>query len=136
MSEPKTYTFGTITKTLKKNTFENEELVKDSIGANEKNEQRILAINKEFQRLSKEYGSKPNKKRKAQIEQRIAEINAEVIELTQGLEWSKSFEMCLKVMDVLFVEGSVGLTKSNFGRFDAQEVWSDFFSPPKPIDED
>lgn len=132
----KQYIFGEVTKTLKKNTFELEEMVKDVIGANEKNEKRIVEINKEFQKLSKEFSSNPNKKRKAQIEQRIVEINGEVVQLTQGLQWSESFDMCLSVMDVLLVEGNSGLTKSNFGRFDARQVWNDFFSPPQERQED
>jgi len=42
----------------------------------------------------------------------------------------------LKVVEILFVEGSAGLTKSNFGRFDAEQAWKDFFTAPTPNEEE
>lgn len=132
----KKYTFGNVEKTLKRNTFELEENVKDAIGANEKNQVKLENLNKEFERISKEYAAKPNKKRKVEIEKRILEINNEVVSLTNDIKWSNTFDGCIKVMDILLVEGSAGLTKQNFGRFDAEGVWNDFFTSPQARSDD
>jgi hypothetical protein len=135
----KSYDFNGLKKTLKKNTFELEEQVKDVVGANEKNEQKILLFQKEFESISKEYSNrlpKPNKKRKEQIEKRLIEINQEIVAISQNLRWSDKFETCISVVDVLFIEGSVGLTKSNFGRFDAEQAWKDFFTAPTPNEDE
>lgn len=130
----KTYTFGDVTKTLKKNTFALEETVKDAVGASQQNEQKLISINKEFKQLSEELtrkgNGKPTTKRKRQIVDRMDELNAEVIALQERIRWSMKLETCLEVMDILLVEGSAGLNKENFGRFDAEKVWSDFFTAP------
>jgi len=128
----KTYQFGTITKTLKRNTFEIEETVKDSIGLNDENDQKVIAIQKEFVSLQKEFGLKPAKKRKEQILSQLDELNKQVIGLQNQIKWSNTFENCIKVVGILFVEGADGLTKSNFGRFDAERAWQDFFTAPTP----
>lgn len=131
----RTYLFGDIQKTLKKNTFELEEIVKDAVGASEKNEQRVLAIQKEYIALTKELSEKPNKKRREQITDKLTKINDEVTKLTELIHWSHKFDTCLSVMDILLVEGSAGLTKQNFGRFDAEQVWRDFFTAPTQSEE-
>lgn len=127
----RTYDFNGIKKTLKKNTFELEEQVKDVIGATDKNEKEIVLIQKEFASLEKGFNPKMSVAEKRKIAQRLVELNEKVLQLTKNIKWSDNFQMCLNVMDVLLVEGSVGLTKKNFGRFDAQGVWNDFFSAPQ-----
>lgn len=131
----RTYLFGDIPKTLKKNTFELEEIVKDAVGASEKNEQRIIAIQKEYSSLAKELSSKPTKKRREEINEKLEKIGVEVQSLTEKIKWSEKYESCIMVADLLLVEGASGLTKQNFGRFDAENVWLDFFTNPRQREE-
>lgn len=132
----KTYTFGDVTKTLKKNTFAIEKEVMAVVGATDETEARLLAIQAEYAKLSKELSAKPTKKRAEAINARLAVINDEVVKLSKKLSWYDNFDMCMKVADVLLVEGSAKLTPETFGRFDAQEMWEDFFTAPRKRSED
>lgn len=132
----KTYTFGDVSKTLKRNTFAIEKQVLAVVGATDATEARLIAIQKEFEALSKEMQQKKlSPKRSEAINARILAINNETLELNRKLRWSASFESCMAVAEVLLVEGSKGLTEENFGRFDAEGIWEDFFTAPSKRDD-
>lgn len=125
----KKYQFGEVEKTLRKNTFYLEERAKEASGLTDANEKKVTGYKLKLEQLSKQYESEKDKKKKAETLKKIEGVAEEIQQLVNNL-WFTDFDKCLKVMDVLLVEGSKDLTIENFGKFDAQEVWSDFFTHP------
>lgn len=125
-----TYTFGDVTKTLKRNTFYLEKRVKEEAGLTDSDEKRIEGYKIRLEQLSKQYDNEKDKKKKSDILKKIEEV-AEQIKREADNIWYNDPERCKKVLDVLLIEGSKDLTEENFSSFDAQEVFADFFTHPR-----
>lgn len=127
----RTYEFGGVKKTLKRNTFELEEQAKEIQYVNAENGKKLLSIKNEFEKLQDELISNPSEERREYLDKKMFEMSVEVANLNKMMEDVNSFESWMKVLDILFVEGSSELTKHNIGKFDAQQVLQDFFTLPQ-----
>lgn len=124
------YTFGGKKFTLKKNTFYLEERIKELLGLNDALESQLKALKVKFDFLSKQLDKETDADKADEILNKILDVNAEVVKVGDSMSWEKSFDKCKMVVETLTDGDASVLTPENFGKFDALEVWTDFFTSP------
>lgn len=124
------YTFGGKVFKLKKNTFFLEEKIKELLGLSDNLEIQLKALKIKFDFLSKQLDKETDTDKADLILEKILGVNSDVVEIGEKMSWDKHFDKCKIVIETLTDGDSSVLTPENFGKFDAIEVFSDFFTSP------
>ena len=123
----KEYTFGDVKKTLKDNTYYLEEKAKEAAGLTEEMELAVMGLKTQYQNLITKMKSAKPEEMEA-LEAKAYEIDDKTLELSKKMAWYSDFAKVKAVFDVLFVEGSDGITQENIGKRQVKEIWADFFA--------
>lgn len=127
------YNFEGIEKGLQKKTFAREEKAKQVAGITAELGVKIRQAAIKFGLDYEAYEKEADAEKKQAIMSQIVESTIETDKLKEQMAWSSNFDTAVKVMDVLLVGGSEGLTKDNFSADDAEVVWNDFFTQKSNI---
>ena len=131
----KQYDFNGKKFALKKNTFLSEKKAKEAAGITDQHETDFLkAI--QTQKIMLEQLPTISEEKRQDLLDRIDANGLELERLTKETEWNSDIENVKKVFSVI-LDGDVQiLTEEDIGKFDAQEVWQDFFTKPSPNQND
>lgn len=127
------YNFEGIEKNLARKTFAREEKAKEVAGITSELGAELSMLIAKFQAVYEAYEKEANLDAREKLMSALLEINATKLKLEERMDWSKNFDVAMKVLDVLLVEGSNGLTKDNISADNAKEVWEDFFTQKNSI---